>query len=85
MSNILKYAYEYRNPQGLKIQLDEAGLDKEQASNLLVDNLDGFSGYSGKQYNYLTDTYQTLPEWINWFLKNRGKIKVGSRRRSNGR
>jgi len=80
MSNILKYAYEYRNPQGLKIQLDEAGLDKEQASNLLVDNLDNFSGYSGKQYNYLTGTYQTLPEWVSWFLKNRNRIRVKGKR-----
>ena len=76
MSDILKYAYEYRNPQGLKLLLDSGSIDKDDAKTLLLDNLDDFKGYRGKQYNYLTDTYQTLPEWIGWFLRNRKRIKV---------
>ena len=75
---ILRYAYENRSPQGLKIVLEESGMSERISSDFLDSNLPSFGGYKGKQYNYLTGTYQTLPEWLSWFKKNRDKIKIRS-------
>lgn len=73
---IARYAYEYRNPQGLKIILDEAGISGKASSRMLIGGLAGFRGYRGKQFNTSTLSYQELPEWIDWFNKNRSRIRV---------
>jgi len=70
MQDVLKFAYEYRNPQGLGIVIGRSGLTKEESRNLLESNVDAFDGYKGKQYNVFKRDYQMLDEWLDWFFGN---------------
>lgn len=75
--DIYRYAYEYRNPQGLVMLLDEMNISKREAEDILEEGLGSYTGHKGPQYNYMAGDYQTLPEWIRWFLKNEESIRRG--------
>ena len=75
--DIYRYAYEYRNPQGLVMLLDEMNIPKTEAKDVLEEGLGSYTGFRGSQYNYMTGSYQTLPEWVDWFVKNQEKIRRG--------